>query len=143
MCNIRQAYYIGVLRIRQAEKKALLKGTSNAFLFGLSWSPDGKHIAVGDNASKVWVLDATTRDVVYTYSGHTDYVGDVAWSPDGIRIASGSADQTVQVFNATDGTNIYTYRGQSGHLDAVTWSPDGKRIASGSDNSTVQVWQAS
>jgi len=93
----------------------------------------------------VWVLDASTGDVLYTYSGHTDHVGDVAWSPDGIHIASGSSDQTVQIFKATDGTNIYTYRGQSGHLDAVTWSPDGKRIASGSDSSssTVQVWQAS
>jgi WD40 repeat protein/nucleoside phosphorylase len=80
--------------------------------------------------------------LLYTYSGHSDWVTAVTWSPDSKRIASASADKTVQVWDATDGGNVYLYRGHGDFVNAVAWSPDGRRIASGSSDGMVQVWDA-
>lgn len=135
--------YDGTLQIWEASSGKIIVGfRSNTFLYGLSWSPDSKYIVVGGNSPSVWVINVNTGTIVYTYSGHTGYVGDIAWSPDNTRIAAGSGDQTVHLFNAANGNRIYIYQGQTGHIDALTWSPNGKLIASGSNNGSTQVWQA-
>jgi len=105
---------------------------------GITWSPDGRHIASGsyDNTVRVW--DVTDEGHVYVYPGHFSAVYTVAWSPDGKRIASGSSDKTVQVWDAKDGGNVYHYVNHVDSVISAVWSPDGKRIASGSGDKTVQ-----
>jgi eukaryotic-like serine/threonine-protein kinase len=135
--------YDGTLQIWQATTgNHIATYSGNTFLFGLSWSPDSKRIVVGGNAPTVWILDASTGNVIYTYDAQSNQAADVAWSSDGTRIAVGTHNQAIHIFNAADGTNIYTYNRQSGNIDAVVWSSDSKHIASGSNNGTVQVWQA-
>jgi len=112
----------------------------SAFLFGLSWSPDSKYIAIGSSNNTVLVVDAVSGSVLNTYSGYSNWVKDVAWSPDGKHIASGSDDGMVLLWDTATGANFYIYNGHSGHINAVGWSPNGKLIASGGD--TVPVWQA-
>jgi len=95
----------------------------------VSWSPDGKHIAlVGiDNTVQVW--EVTTAKLVTKYAGHSEAVHSVAWSPDGKHIATGSHDWTVQVWEANTGRMITGYATQTGPFYAVAWSPDGNYIA--------------
>ncbi|GCE16102.1 WD40 repeat domain-containing protein [Tengunoibacter tsumagoiensis] len=73
----------------------------------VSWSPDGKHYAIGSDAN-VLIIEALTGKVTYTYRGHSSKDGRrvyyVAWSPDGKYIASsdhisGEAD-TVRIWLA-------------------------------------------
>ncbi|HKF36639.1 MAG TPA: serine/threonine-protein kinase, partial [Ktedonobacteraceae bacterium] len=78
--------------------------------------------------------------LLYTFTGHTDWVWSVAWSPLGGRIASASSDTTAQVWDALNGDNLNTYRLHRDTVYAVAWSPDGTRIASASYDKTVQVW---
>jgi WD40 repeat protein len=89
--------------------------------FVAAWSPDGKYLALGgifklgeqaiDNDSNAHVLDASTWNILLTYTGHMKtFVKDdvvypqsvtaIAWSPDGKYIASGSDDKTVRVWIA-------------------------------------------
>ncbi|WP_157508376.1 PD40 domain-containing protein [Ktedonobacter racemifer] len=69
----------------------------------ISWSPDGKYIAIGcsdsnghqdrkTNAVQVW--DIANQQWIYTYNNHVGLGGVfiVSWSPDGTRIASISFD---------------------------------------------------
>jgi WD40 repeat protein len=115
----------------------------------VSWSPNGQHIASGDDKHQVHVWDATTGRTRFVYSGHTDKVLNVAWSPSGERIASAGADSdgTVQLWDAYTGNNKFVY---DGHIEnsvtkavtALTWSPDGQQVASGGSDKTVQVWDA-
>ena len=51
--------------------------------------------------SVVQVWDASSGNILHTYTGHTDGVYTVAWSPDGKRLASSSDDTTVQVWDAS------------------------------------------
>jgi len=115
--------------------------TPNALL-GLAWSPNGKYIVTGAGTGTVQVLDAKTRVVQLTYSGHSNGVSAVAWSPDSKRIASASYDQTVQVWNAQTGQLLQTYTDQGSPVLAVAWSPDGKKLVSGSVDQALKVWDA-
>src|SRR6266568_2292358 len=114
------------------------RGVSSVFT--AAWSPDGKHLALGEADGTVQVRDAITNDILFTIHGHASHVWAVAWSPDGKRLASASWDKTVQVWEVTTGHRILTYRGHADIVGAVAWSPDGKRIASVGDD--VRIWQA-
>jgi len=112
--------------------------TPSDYISQVSWSPDGKYIALTvDGNVQVWSV--ATKSIVTKYSG-----GSFAWSPDGKDIVSTEGNGTVQVWTALTGKTIYTYNGHvgqgNGGASTVAWSPDGKRIASG--GSDVQVWNA-
>jgi len=122
----------------------------------LAWSPDGRYLAIGDNARptpavQVWRVEEAGLCLMATYAGHRDEVSTVAWSPDGSRLASGSLDGIVQVWEAETTRQILTYRGhllEGIQVLSVAWSPDGRTIASSEGGPAseyayaVQVWEA-
>src|SRR6266581_147950 len=114
----------------------------SGWVWAVTWSPGGKHIASAGQDTTVQVWDAANGRHTNTYLGHTGFVHAVAWSPDGKRIASASDDKTVQVWDALDGSHLYIYKGHTDFVYVVAWSPDGKYIASAGDDKTVQVWSA-
>src|SRR5436309_181565 len=85
-------------------------------VWGVTWSPDGKHIASADEKSAVQVWDPITGRTLLTYAGHTGRVQAVAWSPDGKRVASAGDDKTVQVWDPMEGTLQATYRRHSNDI---------------------------
>ncbi len=117
-------------------------GLSPSVLLALAWSPDGKSIVTGAGSGTIQVLDASTRSVRLTYSGHSDVVSAVAWSPDSKRIASASYDQTVQVWDAQTGQTLLTYSDHNSPVLTVAWSPDGKKLLSGSADKQLKIWDA-
>jgi WD40 repeat protein len=119
----------------------------------LTWSPDSKFIAFGndDNGThdvKVQVWNVASQSRVAICRGHTLPVETVAWSPNGDYLASGSIDKTVRVWHATTANPVLTYTGHDTHQNlsstvlSVAWSPDSKHIASAGQDATVQIWDA-
>jgi WD40 repeat protein len=82
--------------LRQLERQA-------GPIFALSWSPDGKHIAVAGAASEVPVYDAETGKRVATCSGHTAGIYALAWSPDSKTLATGGFDGQVRLYDMPAG----------------------------------------
>ncbi len=117
-------------------------GVGPGVLLGLAWSPDGKSIVTGAGDGTVQVLDARTRAVRLSYSGHSAGISAVAWSPDGKRIASASYDQTVQVWDAQSGQTLLTSTDQNSPVLSVAWSPNGKQLLSGSVDRQLKIWDA-
>jgi serine/threonine protein kinase len=82
------------------------------YVWGLSWSPNGKYIAMcypKDPKIYIWNVQTTgpsaslgtTRTQLLSFPDHplnTAAITDVAWSPDGRYIAASSADTTVIVW---------------------------------------------
>jgi serine/threonine protein kinase/WD40 repeat protein len=55
----------------------------------LTWCPDAKTIAIGDNTQGIFLVDAQSRQVVRKVFEKEDYHnGDFAWSPDGRYLAN-------------------------------------------------------
>ncbi|NES80259.1 MAG: hypothetical protein F6K10_01560 [Moorea sp. SIO2B7] len=110
----------------------------SSWVYGVSFSPDGKIIASAsaDKTVKLWTRDGT---LLKTLSGHNDDVIGVSFSSDGDIIASASADKTVKLWTR-DGILLQTLSGHSDWINGLSFSSDGEIIASASRDKTVKLW---
>jgi len=122
-------------------------------IFDLSWSPDGKYLAVGGSAPstsgnlvQVYQFDGFTlslisgAQVVYGASGA---VYAVAWSPDGKYLAIGGIGPTsgnelqIYSFNGSSLTAVSGAQIDYGSLvRSICWNKDGKYLAIGGSGPT-------
>jgi WD40 repeat protein/mono/diheme cytochrome c family protein len=66
-------------------------------IYGGSWSPDGKLVAIGGGDNSVRAIDVQTgREVVYM-AAHEDWVRGTVFTADGASIFSASRDMTVKM----------------------------------------------
>jgi hypothetical protein len=110
----------------------------------LSWSPDGKRIAVAASGA-LYLVDPRSSEWsrIATYQGVSEamwsagWPAGIEWSPDGTKFALvthliGWTTWNVQVLDA-DGTRLFDLPvpggGSFGEDPEVAWSPDGTRIA--------------
>jgi len=75
----------------------------NGAIAALSWSPDGKRIAVGGAAPEVNIYDADTGARVASCKGHSAGIYTVVFSPDSTTLATGGFDGTVRLYDAGTG----------------------------------------
>ena len=110
-------------------------------VFGIAFSPDGKHLATGspeDNTAKVW--DVATGEVLITLTGHEDGVFSVAFSTDGTRLATTSWDRTAKVWDLASGQVVSTLTGHTDDVNDVAFDPNGNYIATASRDGTARLW---
>ena len=135
-------YGVQLWDVDTGQQKDGITGHIRAGLEGITFSPDGKTIAFGDNERNVQLWDVNTTQPKMVLSGHTRHVRSIAFSPDGNTIASGSYDKTAKLWDVNTGHTINTFTGHTKYVNAITYSPDGKTIATGSDDKTVRLWDA-
>lgn len=137
----------GPLNVQQS-LTTILPHPGATFVHTVSWSPDGKYIAVLWDDSQMQVLDASTFTDVFSHEVGSGY--GFAWSPDSQYLASiGREDNTIQIWKIATKQCVtgpdhqcLTYTGHTAPIEALAWSPSGRSIASASDDQTVQVWDA-
>jgi WD40 repeat protein/DNA-binding SARP family transcriptional activator len=95
------------------------------------WSPDGKRIATHSDdtvGGRIW--DATTGELLRTFTGHTTDVWSLAWSTESDRLLTAGNDGRAKIWDADTGAELlsYSFKGALGHSE---WSPDMAQIALG------------
>ena len=115
-------------------------GGHAAYVWSISFSPDGKMLASASTDRTVKLWDTSTGKEIKTLTGHTEEVRDVSFSPDGRMLASASADNTVKLWDISTGKEIKTLTGHTGLVRGISFSPDGKMLASASADNTVKLW---
>jgi WD40 repeat protein len=80
----------------------------------VSWSPNGKRLAIGsyDGTVKVWDASSGREQL-----GYTGGISSVSWSPDGQRLALGSWDGTVKLQEATNSAAVQEWARRDRALD--------------------------
>mmetsp|Transcript_9417 Transcript_9417/g.14201 ORF Transcript_9417/g.14201 Transcript_9417/m.14201 type:complete len:337 (+) Transcript_9417:933-1943(+) len=110
----------------------------------LSYSFDGKYVAVGDAAREVTVWETSegpwTAKVQGLWQFHTSKVMCVSWSPDSKLIASGGTDESVYIWSVDFPRKriFYKFANKFG-VDGLCWLSD-KRLASSGGDHAVAVW---
>ena len=112
-------------------------GTSTD-VFSLAFSPDGKHIAGGDDAIYIWDLETGVE--ICRLIGHTGRVVAVIFSRDGRLVISGSKDGTIRIWDWMLGCDERVTR-DNPYISSLAFSPDGTSVISGSRNATI-LWEA-
>ena len=111
-----------------------------ASILAVSFSPDGKLLAMADSNGEIRLWRIKDSQVLTTYWGHRDWASSLAFSPDGLTLASGSDDQTIRLWEVETGQCLKTLEGHTGRVISVAFSPDRFTLASGSDDQTIRLW---
>jgi WD40 repeat protein len=105
------------------------RASPGSYPFSMSWSPDGKSLAVGlqDNTVRVLAEDCKSGQLGHVLPGHTAPVTGVSWSSDWRLATASEKDRTVRLWDKQgtplDSFHIPTVRG------GVQWRPDGQVLA--------------
>ncbi|HPF70385.1 MAG TPA: PDZ domain-containing protein [Candidatus Krumholzibacteria bacterium] len=94
------------------QEKQLTK-TSGAWQYGMSWSPDNKHLLVSDAAMNLWIVDADSGDLKKIDQGDSDDIMQASWSPDSGWVVYSKAE-------ANTFRSIFLYQVDGGKVHRVT-----------------------
>jgi WD40 repeat protein len=103
----------------------------------VSFSPDGKTVAVGTSKGPVRYLRADTGEQVKAPEVNGRLV---AMTPDGKTLALSRADRTVRLCDAATGRERHCLRGHGSEVSCLAFSSDGKVLASGCSGSVI-LWE--
>jgi WD40 repeat protein len=110
-------------------------------IFTVSYSPNGKLIATGDDNNEVRVFDVASGQIRFVCTGHSSFINAVAFSPDGNIVASGSMDGTIRLWSAIDGSCMNILHGHTDWVNSIAFSADGEVLISGGEDRTVRLWK--
>jgi WD40 repeat protein/tRNA A-37 threonylcarbamoyl transferase component Bud32 len=114
---------------------------------GLSFSPDGRFLAVegGDHRVKVW--DAAQGKELYQLPDAGVQLAAEPWSPDGRFLrawvrGTEAEEPLTRVWAAASGEEAASLKPRVRDFDLLAWAPDGKRLAT-LESGTLKVWDVS
>ncbi|GFO48897.1 cell division cycle protein 20 homolog [Plakobranchus ocellatus] len=119
----------------------------NQEVCGLSWAPDGRHLASGgnDNLVNVWGNQIGPQQPLYTFSDHQAAVKAIAWcpwKPHLLATGGGTADRHIRMWNVQSGTNLGAYDSES-QVCSILWSKEYKELISGHGYALnhIRIWK--
>lgn len=116
----------------------IVSGIASEPLSLLSWSPDGRFLAVSTEG-KVLMWDAIKSCVEKTFDVGDEYPLVLAWSPDGSQIAAGTYSGDLVVASLV--TNLTkTYHISKNAINLIAWAPGGKRLALNVIDEAIILW---
>ena len=138
----------GELQVWDLEKKKLELSVPYTFdtLYGASWSPDGKFIAIGCADNSVRGIDVSNGKQVLFMGGHSDWVLDTVWGKDGKHLVSCGRDMAVKLTEVTtqrfiDNITSITPGALKGGVQALARHPLRDEVLVGGSDGVPQIYR--
>jgi hypothetical protein len=113
---------------------------TSLYVHALTFSPDGRTLAVGTGPVEGLVLldpaDGRTLRIMNTSS----VVRVIAFTPDGRTLAAAGVDRVIRFWEVATGELLGGLEGHLGTVTALAFSPDGSLLASGGADGLVRLW---
>ncbi|NJN66708.1 MAG: hypothetical protein HC884_08290 [Chloroflexaceae bacterium] len=126
------------------EPRTLLQGMNvGGWVQSVALSPDGRLIAIGNNAGVIRLRDIETGEERAVLEGHTGWVNHLVFSPDGAHLASVSGfinDRTVRLWDVATGTQQTMIESETWPVQSVAFRSDGEVIAFGTADGSIHMW---
>jgi WD40 repeat protein len=106
----------------------------------LSFSPNGKLLAIGYEDGKVILRDLAQRKNI-PLDAHPSTVNAIQFSPDSFLLATAGDDGLIQFWNPETGKNLQTIKTQASTVKCLSFSHDGQFLASGGGDLRIQIWE--
>jgi WD40 repeat protein len=106
----------------------------------LTFSPDGKQVAVGVADGGIHLFQAADGKFVRSLPGHGSAVTGLAFRPGGALLASASKDRTVRLWDPASGQALKTLEGHTAWVQGVVFAAQGTRLATVGADATVRLW---
>ncbi len=124
---------------RQAIVRSIPAGTDS--LFGLSFSPDGRRVAMGGADRIVRVFATETGQELVHFANHTDWVFGASFSSDGKYIVTGGRDSTLRVLEASSGRFLSALAPEWEGILCVAVNPRAPEVVYGGEKGGVRVYK--
>ncbi len=132
------SYIVGIWDLNHYKLQKTIE--TNGMVSVVTYSPDGKTMAIGNYDDTISLWDLTKWEIIYTLEGHTDCITSVEFSPDSKVIASACCDNTIKMWDANTGEQIQTLSGYSTCIDAMRFSTNEQKIVVIGDDRIVKTW---
>jgi WD40 repeat protein len=120
--------------------KPKFEGNSRLEKPSVTFSPDGKHLAVATDQNVTEILDAETGKSLRSFSFPKGLLSLIFFSPDGSKLFATTVEGLLYSLNIRDGQLLNINESHSNEVTSFSFSPDGKRLATGSMDRTVKIW---
>ncbi|EPH44224.1 hypothetical protein ABT390_09700 [Streptomyces aurantiacus] len=135
------------LVVRLPSGKAVTRPLSNARSLAVAFSPDGRHLAVGDSVGLVSLWDGDVRRRLHLLpasraGGRVEQahpVSALAFSPDGNRLATAGENGTLRLWDTATGRQIGLDQPTPGdRITSVAFAPDGQGLYAVGEHTPVR-----
>lgn len=115
-------------------------------VYGASWSPDGKLIAIGCGDNSVRAFEATSGKQVFFNGAHEDWALDTVFSKDGSHLVSVSRDMAVKLYEVktqrfVDNVTSITPGALKGGINAVARHPGEDQVLIGGADGVPKIYR--
>lgn len=108
----------------------------------LSFTPDGRLLAVATDDSVVHLYDTATGTAAGGLSGHSQAVRSAVMFADGSRVLTGGGDGTVRVWDLAQQRELLALAEGGDGVEAVAYSPALRSVVTGHRSGRLHVWFA-
>ncbi|MGH3238925.1 MAG: WD40 repeat domain-containing protein, partial [Spirillospora sp.] len=106
----------------------------------LSYSPDGKRLAVLNSRGQLGIWDVANARIARLPIAQPPPSRAVAFSPGGRFLALGGDDRTITLWDLKNNALWGTLTGHSEAVTSLAFSPDGRTLASGGADHSIITW---
>lgn len=112
----------------------------DGIIWGAQYSPNGSGVMTYGASLKVNFWSDQSGSLLFSLTGHSDYIYSAHFSRDGNLLLTTSADSTARVWDVVNQKCLFTLRGHKAEVTSADIRPDGKIAATLSDDNTIKLW---